>query len=94
LQGAELKSWLGAQKFLSAHKPVIIFEYEEIFAKDFNHIFGDFIDFLANINYLIIEVVGDNNFVAMHREKFNSLTNWNQLRQRQPENTFYNSILK
>lgn len=90
VQGAELRALQGATKILREHAPTVIFEFEEMFAPDFGTTFGDYVDFLLEMDYGIREVVGSNNFLALPNHYYRDLavSDFNVKRRRLPESVF------
>lgn len=70
IQGSEYRALVGAREFIMRHAPVIIFEFEEMFAPQFDVDFSDYVDLLASFNYRIREVCGSNNYVAISDSRF------------------------
>lgn len=90
VQGAELRALQGATRILREHAPTVIFEFEEMFAPDFGTTFGDYVDFLLEMDYGIREVVGSNNFLALPDRYYRDLavSDFNVKRKRLPESVF------
>ena len=91
VQGAELRALQGSTGILREHAPTVIFEFEEMFAPDFGTTFGDYVDFLSEMDYGIREVVGSNNFLALPNHYYRDLaaSDFSVKRKRLPE-----SVLK
>lgn len=90
VQGAELRALQGARGILREHAPTVIFEFEEMFAPDFGTTFGDYVDFLSEMDYGIREVVGSSNFLALPNDYYRDLavSDFNIKRRRLPESVF------
>ena len=90
VQGAELRALQGARGILRDHAPTVIFEFEEMFAPDFGTTFGDYVDFLGEMDYGIREVVGSNNYLALPDRSYRGLAarDFNVKRKRLPESVF------
>ncbi len=69
IQGSDLFAMMGARKLIERDKPAIIFEYEEQFLKEFGTTYDDYMNFIRDIGYVIVEEVGRiryvRNFVAL-----------------------------
>ena len=61
VQGWDLKVLNGAIKTIEKNRMPIIFEYENIFEKEMNHSFNDFVIFFNDLNYKF-KTVDNNNF--------------------------------
>lgn len=70
IQGSELEALRGSTQLIERDSPVIIFEFEELFAPRFMVTFADYVDFLNSLGYKIREVVGSNNYVAIRDSIF------------------------
>jgi FkbM family methyltransferase len=64
IQGSDLKAMQGLTKTIKKCKPVILFEYEHIFDKDFSTNSNEYNTFIASIDYKI-EAICDNNFLIV-----------------------------
>lgn len=63
IQGSDIFAMRGARATILRDKPVLIFEFEAQFQKEFNTSFQDYQDFIREIGYEIVETVNDINFV-------------------------------
>lgn len=72
IQGSDLFALKGARKTIEREQPVIIFEFEEQFQKEFGTSLEDYEDFIRDINYKIIGKVDDiayaENFIVAPRK--------------------------
>jgi FkbM family methyltransferase len=64
VQGSDLKAMQGLTKTIEKCKPVIFFEYEHIFDKDFSTNFDEYYAFIASIDYKV-ESTYNNNFLIV-----------------------------
>lgn len=55
LQGYELFALIGAKKLLTANKPFIVFEYEDVFSSRLGINFSDYLKFFQEVSYEIVE---------------------------------------
>lgn len=63
IQGSDLFAMRGAKKTILRDKPTIVFEYEKQFQKEFKTSFKDYMDFIKEIDYKVIETINKINFV-------------------------------
>ena len=63
IQGADLNALKGSKNLILTDKPIILFEHEELFDKQFNTSWKDYEDFFKEINYNI-EKISINNYKA------------------------------
>jgi FkbM family methyltransferase len=69
IQGSELNALKGAVKTIEKCKPLIIFEYEEMFDAQFNVTWQDYLDFIASINYRIVGTINTVNIVIESNDR-------------------------
>ena len=67
VQGWDLKVLNGAIKTIEKNRMPIIFEYENIFEKEMNYSFNDFVIFFNDLNYKF-KTVDNNNFLVLPKE--------------------------
>lgn len=67
VQGWDLKVLKGSLKTIEKNRMPIIFEYENIFEKEMNYIFEDFVSFFNKLDYKF-ETVENNNFLVLPKE--------------------------
>jgi FkbM family methyltransferase len=75
IQGSELNALKGAVNTINKWKPLIIFEYEQMFDSQFNVTWQDYLDFIESIDYTIVTTINAVNIVI--EPKINDLTNGN-----------------
>lgn len=92
IQGSELEAWRGARSFIESHQPTLIFEFEELLAIQFGHVFHDYVDFLISIQYRVVEFIGSNDFLAVPEAYLAKVANWNLHRRRKDEQLFMKMI--
>lgn len=63
IQGSDLFAMRGAKKTILRDKPIVVFEYEKQFQKEFKTKFKDYEDFISEIDYKVIETINKINFV-------------------------------
>lgn len=63
IQGSDLFALQGAKQLIARDKPIIIFEFEKQFQKEFGTSFKDYQNFIQEINYQVIETINKINFV-------------------------------
>lgn len=54
VQGSDLHALMGAKETINRCKPLIVFEFEQIFENKFSHTFQDYLNFIESIDYKII----------------------------------------
>lgn len=57
VQGADLRALMGARESIARCRPRIVFEYEQQFDERFNTTWQDYLDFIAEIDYQITDVI-------------------------------------
>lgn len=67
VQGADLWALQGSVQTIHKYKFPIIFEYEEQFQESFDSNFGDYVDFVNDINYKFVKTIDAVNFLIMPR---------------------------
>ena len=67
VQGWDLKVLRGSIKTIKKNRMPIIFEYEEIFEKEMNYNFEDFLILFKNLDYKFKTVI-NNNFLVLPKE--------------------------
>ena len=94
IQGSEYRALLGSRQTIREHLPVIIFEFEEMFAPQFGIDFSAYIDLLASMNYRIREVCGSNNYVAISNARFEThyKEHFSHRRRRTNREAFFNLV--
>ncbi len=65
IQGSDLFALQGAKETILKNKPVIIFEFEEQFQKEFNTSFNDYVDFVKSIDYKFVEIISMVNYIIV-----------------------------
>jgi FkbM family methyltransferase len=65
IQGSDLFALQGAKELILKNKPVIIFEFEEQFQKEFNTSFNDYVDFVKSIDYKFVEIISLVNYLII-----------------------------
>ena len=90
IQGSELEALKGSTELIKRDSPVVIFEFEEMFAPQFGVTFASYVDFLDSLGYKIREVVGSNNYLAIEESRFSRefLSEFDQKRRRMSKNEF------
>jgi FkbM family methyltransferase len=70
VQGADLFALRGARKTLLRDRPIVIFEYEEMYDPIHGITFKDYIDFLDEVNYVIVCSLDNNqhDFICKPKE--------------------------
>lgn len=63
IQGSDLFAMQGAKRLILRDKPVLIFEFEAQFQKEFGTSFKDYKQFIEEIDYEVMETVNRINFV-------------------------------
>jgi FkbM family methyltransferase len=63
IQGSDLFAMRGAKQLILRDKPILVFEFEKQFQKEFGTSFKDYQDFIAEIGYEVIETINRINFV-------------------------------
>ena len=96
IQGSEFEAIQGSVELINRDAPVIIFEFEEMFAPQFGVTFASYVDLLSSLGYKIREVVGSNNYLAIQEDRFGRelLTEFDRKRRRMPKTEFYTLAMK
>ena len=70
VQGADLFALRGARKTLLRDRPIVIFEYEEMYDHIHHITFKDYTDFLEEVNYVIVCSLDNNqhDFICKPKE--------------------------
>jgi FkbM family methyltransferase len=68
IQGSDIFAMRGARDTIKRDKPIIIFEFEKQFQKEFGTSFKDYTDFIDEIGYEVIETINKINFVIGPRK--------------------------
>lgn len=69
IQGSDLFALRGAVETIAKHQMPIIFEFEQQFQDEFNTTFQDYIDFIQSINYKVLKVVNNINYLIVPKNK-------------------------
>jgi FkbM family methyltransferase len=65
IQGSDLFALQGAKETILKNKPVILFEFEEQFQKEFKTNFNDYVDFVRSIDYKFVEILSLVNYLIV-----------------------------
>jgi FkbM family methyltransferase len=65
IQGSDLFALQGAKETILKNKPVILFEFEEQFQKEFKTSFNDYVEFVESIDYKFIEIISLVNYLIV-----------------------------
>ncbi len=65
IQGSDLFALQGAKETILKNKPVIIFEFEEQFQKEFKTSFNDYVEFVRSIDYKFVEILSLVNYLIV-----------------------------
>jgi FkbM family methyltransferase len=69
IQGSELNALKGSVRTINKWKPLIIFEYEQMFDAQFNVTWQDYLDFIESIDYKIVTTINTVNIVIEPKDQ-------------------------
>jgi FkbM family methyltransferase len=85
IQGSDLFALKGARETIMRNRMPILFEYEKQFQEEFGTSFVDYMQFVESVQYRVVEVITDINFLIIPKEMnidittgLNSLSNKNK----------------